>query len=112
MPPTTASLDAEVVEQPETVARGVPISERLAVELRLAEAPLIPRDDPELVPQRVDLGGEHLPVHQEAVAEDHRRAVAAAVLEADPLTVDLGDRHVLDSTVRGLGPSVDPPRAA
>ena len=34
---------------------------------------------------------EHVVVHQEPVAEDHGRAVAAGILEVDVLTVDVGE---------------------
>ena len=44
-----------------------------------AEAALVPGDDPVLRGQRGHLRGEHGVVHQVAVAEDDRGAVAAAV---------------------------------
>ncbi len=114
MPPTTACVDPEVVEQAEAVARRVPVGEGLAVELGLAEAPLVPGDHAELVAERLDLRREHLAVHQEAVAEDHRCALAAAVLEAEPLAVHVRVGHGRDSMQaarRGAGSSVDNPRS-
>ena len=96
-PADDRTLDAEVVEQPEAIGGRVPVGERLAVELGLAEPTLVPRDHTELRGQGLDLGGEHLTVHEEAVGEDHRRSVAAAVLVSDALPVDLCVRHAPSS---------------
>jgi hypothetical protein len=83
-----------VVKQAQAVARRVPIREGLAVKLGLPEAALVPGDDAELGAERLHLGREHLAVHQEAVGEHHWRPVAAAVLVAEPLTVDIGKGHL------------------
>src|SRR5262249_24504791 len=56
----------------------------------------VPGDDPELRVQGLDLRGEHLVVHQEAVREDDRGAVAPGVLEPDPLAVDVGEGHLYE----------------
>ena len=86
-------LDAQVVEQSQAVARRVPVGERPAVELSLSEPALVPGDDAIPRAQYLHLRGEHLAVHEKAVREDDRRTVAAGVLEADPLAVDVGEGH-------------------
>jgi hypothetical protein len=86
-------VDAQVVEQPQAVSRRIPVGEGLSVELGLPEPALVPGDDAELRVQRLHLRGEHLAVHEKAMREDDRRPVAAAVLEADPLAVDVGEWH-------------------
>ena len=94
IPPTTARSIPRWSSSARQSARRVPVGERLAVELGLAEPALVPGDHPELGGQGLHLRREHLAVHQEAVREDHRRAIAAAVLIPDALTVDLRERHV------------------
>ena len=87
-PTDDGTVDPEMVEQTEAVGGRVPVAERLAVELGVAEPTLVPRDHAIAVAQRVDLWGEHLVVHEEAVGEDHRRAGTTGVFEVDVLTVD------------------------
>jgi hypothetical protein len=83
-------VDAEMIEQADAVVRRVPVRERLAVVLGLAEAAFVPRDDPVSIAQRRDLGSEHLPIHQEPVGQHDRRSVTTSVVEVDLLTVDRG----------------------
>ena len=83
MPADDGAIDAEVVEQTEAVGGRIPVGERVAVVLGEAEATLVPRDHAVLVAQRCHLRREHLVIHQEAVRQDHRRPVAAGVLEVD-----------------------------
>src|SRR5437763_16780877 len=90
-----------MVEQPEAVLGRVPVGERLAVELGVAEPALVPRDDPVRRRERVALGIEHLVIHQEAVGEDHGGAIASAVLKADPLAVDLRVWHGASNQIEG-----------
>jgi hypothetical protein len=89
------ALDPEMVEQLEAVRRGVPVRERGAVESGLAEPALVPGDHAELGRERLHLRREHLPVHEEAVRENQRRALAAGVVVRDSLSVDLGECHRL-----------------
>src|SRR5205085_6146355 len=86
-------LDAELVEQAEAVLSRVPVGEGLTVELGLSEPALVPSDHPELGAQCLDLGREHLAIHQKAVREDHGRPIPAAVLESEALTVHFGEWH-------------------
>jgi hypothetical protein len=80
-------------EQPEAIPRGVPVRERLTVELGLPESPLVPRDHAELGSQSLDLGREHLSIHQKSVRQDHRRTTASGVIESDALTIYLRKCH-------------------
>jgi hypothetical protein len=86
-------LDTEVVEQPEQVARRIPVRERLAAGLGATEATLVPGDHPVRRRELLHLVAEHLVVHQEAVAEHDGRAVSPRVLEEQALTVDVRVRH-------------------
>jgi hypothetical protein len=57
-------------------------------------------------PQRLDLRVEHAAVHQEAVGEDHRRAVTTRVVVGDLDSVDGGGGHgalPLDAMVSAAG---------
>ena len=88
------ALDPEVGQQGGEVVGGVVVAERRqGVGRRAGVAALVPGDAAIAGPQRLDLRGEHLVVHEQAVREDHRRTGAAGVLVVDPLAVDLGDRH-------------------
>jgi hypothetical protein len=62
----------------------------LPVELGVAEAPLVPRDHPELRGERRHLGGEHLVVHEETMGQHNGGPVTPAVLVVQPLTIDIG----------------------
>ena len=67
--------------------------ERLAANSVSPQPALVPGYHPELGLSAFDTRREHLAVHQKPVREDHRRGVAARVLVADPLSVDLGEWH-------------------
>ena len=82
-------LDFEVLHEGKAVAGRVPVGEGPLVVDGLAEATLVPRDDPVLVAQRRHLVVEHRPVHEESVAEHHHGPVAARVVECEPHAVDL-----------------------
>ena len=69
MPPTTARSMPRWSMQAEAVAGRVPVGEGLPVVDGVAEAPLVPGDDPVGAPERGHLVGEHGPVHQEPVGE-------------------------------------------
>jgi hypothetical protein len=92
-PPEHGLLDAEMVQEAEAVLGRVPVCEGLTVEFGFAEPSLVPRDHPELGAERLDLGSEHLAIHQEAMRQDHGRTASSCVLEADALTIDFGEWH-------------------
>src|SRR4051794_22158571 len=81
-----------MIEERECVGRRVPKGEGAAGR-RLAEPALVPPDAAELLAQRRHLRIEHRLIHQEAMAEDHRGSLAAAVLVVDVLPVDVGKSH-------------------
>src|SRR5262249_13399171 len=87
------AFEAEVIEQTDAVGRRVPVGERAPILLGLAKAPLVPADQAELGGEHLDLTVEHALIHEEAVGEDHRGALAARVLEVDALTVDVREGH-------------------
>ena len=51
-PPDDSAVDTELIHQAEAIQRGVPIRERLAIELRVPETTFIPRDHPVVVSER------------------------------------------------------------
>src|ERR1700686_4707256 len=82
-----------MVAQPFQVVAQVGERERVVRGLRLAVAARVPRDDPVPRAKSLDLRGEHLVVHEQAVRQDERRQVPARVLEVDPLAIDFAKRH-------------------
>jgi hypothetical protein len=54
---------------------------------------LVPRDASVRVLQCLDLGLEHLVIHQDPVAEDDHRQVSAGVLVIELRSVPFGERH-------------------
>ena len=68
-----------MVEQAKAVSSRIPVREGLPVSHGVPETPLIPRHHPELGAERLDLGGEHVGVHEEPVGEDDYRSVTPGV---------------------------------
>src|ERR1700694_508179 len=82
-----------MIEQPSQVVGQVPLSERVAGRFGLPVAAGVPGDDPVPRPERLDLRGEHLVVHEQPVRQNDWRQVPASVLVVDPLAIDLEKRH-------------------
>ncbi len=102
-------VDAEVIEEGDAVRGQVPVGERLPVVDRVAETALVPGDHPVALPQRLHLRVEHGAVHEEAVGQHDRRALATRVVVGDLLAVGHCGTHRASPRLAGLPGSPGPP---